>query len=331
MTKRILAIALALLASAALIFGASFIRPANNEEGRYTLRMGTFVSPSAVESDKASSTVTAVAVITDASGKIVDCVIDCGDYSISFDDVLAKKNGTYLTKGELGDDYNMLAYSDAQWEWYAQADYFSRYVEGMDARKAALIDLSPDGSGASADITAGCTIGVSEFKSALVKAMGDSLYVSFESESEPALSLALINKDSFSEADEENGSYPFKMTTSLCATAMADGKVLAAVTDIAETSLAYGSDGKVSSASYGGTKREMLDGYNMRGNSDIGAEWYEQADHFCEFIVGMTADEIAAIEMTEQGKGADADLTAGCTVAVGGFVEIAAKAAGAAE
>ena len=324
--KRFLAIALALLASAALIFGAALIRPAESSvEGQYKLGMGTAVS---LAEGEAKSSVTTVAVITDSNGKIVDCVIDCGDFGISFDDVKAKKNGAYQTKNELGDSYGMVAYAGAKYEWYEQAENFASSVKGMTAAKATMLALSGDGKAEDADILVGCTINVQDFKKALVKAMGDTLAVTFKSDETPALSLAMINGDSFSDSED---AYPVEMSASICAAASFEGKVLAAVTDVAVSQFTYGADGTLSSAVYGGTKREKLDSYGMVAYAGATYEWYEQAYNFCDYIKGMTAEEIAAIPMSDVGKATDADLIAGCTVAIGDFIKITEKAAKAAQ
>lgn len=323
--KRVLAISLALLASCALIFGATLIKPAApTSDGQYKLGMGTVVSLSA---DETKATVTTVAVLTDGIGEIVDCVIDCGDFGISFDDVKAKNSQSYLTKGELGDDYGMVAYAGAKAEWYEQAEYFANYVKGMNAKDATYLEMAADTKPADADLLAGCTIAVGDFKKALVKAMGDTLAVTFKSDEVPAISLAMTNSDSISDYDSEADSYGVSMNTEICAVATFDGKVLGAVMDVAQSDLAYNGEGAVSS-SFGGTKREKLDSYGMVAYAGAMSEWYEQADHFCDYIKGMTADEISAIEMGEGGKAADADLLAGCTVAVGSFVQIASKAMG---
>lgn len=321
--KRVLAIALALLASAALIFGAAMIRPAEySTEGQYKLGMGTAVT---LGEGEAKSTVTTVAVITDAKGEIVDCVIDCGEFALSAEDAKAGKSGTYQTKNELGDNYGMVAYAGAKYEWYEQAAYFADYVKGMSAKDATLLDLSADKKAGDADLTAGCTIAIGDFKTALVEAMGDTLAVSFKSDETPVLSLAMINNDSI---DTEKLSV--SMVTDICAVASFEGKALAAVCDVAEAEFAVGEDDSVS-GSFGGTKREKLDNYGMVAYAGAKYEWYEQADNFCEYIEGMTAEEIAAIDMNDSGKAEDADLTAGCTIAVGDLVKIAEKAMAAAE
>ena len=73
------------------------------------------------------------------------------------------------------------------------------------------------------------------------------------------------------------------------------------------------------------SKMEKGDDYGMVAAGASTMEWYSQVDAFEEYVVGMTGDEVAAIEMTD-GKATDADLTAGCTIAVDGFVS-AVKAA----
>ena len=73
------------------------------------------------------------------------------------------------------------------------------------------------------------------------------------------------------------------------------------------------------------SKMEKGDDYGMVSAGASTMEWYSQVDAFEEYVVGMTGDEVAAIEMTD-GKATDADLTAGCTIAIDGFVS-AVKAA----
>ena len=69
---------------------------------------------------------------------------------------------TYVgTKLEQGDDYNMVTYGGAIAEWYAQATAFAKTAIGKEADK---LDTLP-----TENIT-GCTIGVTTYKAALVKA-----------------------------------------------------------------------------------------------------------------------------------------------------------------
>lgn len=69
------------------------------------------------------------------------------------------------------------------------------------------------------------------------------------------------------------------------------------------------------------TKGEKGDNYGMKGFSGIGKEWFEQVDHFEDFVVGKKLADVAGLDT------ADADLTAGCTIGVNGFVGAVADAA----
>ena len=47
------------------------------------------------------------------------------------------------------------------------------------------------------------------------------------------------------------------------------------------------------------SKWEKLEGYNMKGASPIGKEWYEQAEAFENLAVGKTVAELVALEQTD--------------------------------
>ena len=104
----------------------------------------------------------------------------------------------------------------------------------------------------------------------------------------------------------------------------ADGKIIACDIDEGqiEPTLTDGAVGEVDLR----TKTEMGDDYGMVAAGASTMEWYQQVEAFENYVVGKTADEVRAIEMTD-GKATDADLSAGCTIAVGGFIEAVASAA----
>ena len=63
------------------------------------------------------------------------------------------------------------------------------------------------------------------------------------------------------------------------------------------------------------TKKELKEGYNMKGASPIGKEWYEQADAFEKWCVGKTLDDIKNMGLSD-GKPTDSTLLTGCTIKV---------------
>lgn len=108
----------------------------------------------------------------------------------------------------------------------------------------------------------------------------------------------------------------------------ADGKIVECTIDIAQTAINFSADGKITTDLATGyqTKQELGAGYGMKDASSIGKEWNEQADAFAAYCVGKTADEVTGIAVTEEGVVADEDLAASCTVHIGGFQAVVAKA-----
>lgn len=60
----------------------------------------------------------------------------------------------------------------------------------------------------------------------------------------------------------------------------------------------------------------------MRKASPIGAEWDEQANFLADYVVGKTIDEVKGIAIDDGGKPTDADITTGCTMAIGAFIAV---------
>ncbi len=63
------------------------------------------------------------------------------------------------------------------------------------------------------------------------------------------------------------------------------------------------------------SKKELGDDYGMRAASEIGKEWYEQAEAFEQFAVGKNINDLLEGKLSE-----DEDLKASCTMNVDGFV-----------
>ena len=66
----------------------------------------------------------------------------------------------------------------------------------------------------------------------------------------------------------------------------------------------------------------------MTKASEIGKEWYEQANAYAAWLAGKTADEVAAVETNAEGHNGptDADIAASCTMDVREFNNAVAKA-----
>ncbi|MEA4912660.1 MAG: hypothetical protein VB092_08645 [Oscillospiraceae bacterium] len=107
----------------------------------------------------------------------------------------------------------------------------------------------------------------------------------------------------------------------------ADGKIVDCVLDIAQTKMEFTAAGEVlNKDAVPATKLEGGDDYGMKQYSGIGKEWYEQAEGFCSYCIGKTADEVAGIAMDDQGVASDEALLATTTVHIGGYISAVVEA-----
>lgn len=291
---------------------------------------------------------TAVAVLLDADGKIVKIDLDTAQIKpewTSDGKVVAVED--LRTKYEKGTDYGMAAYGTdlngdgAVKEWNEQADAFMATAQGktLDEVKAFMVTEEGDNYGyTQGDLsTAGCTIHVIEFMSALEKAVANA--VESEATAESALNVALVtsashdNKDATEEADGLN-----QVDTTVVAAAVdADGKIIISKTDCTQGKFTFDAKGAstLDITTEVKTKLEQGDAYGMAAALNYGMdlngdgkvlEWYAQADAFNAAIKGKTAAEIGAL-VVDTGYGS-ADLqTAGCTITVADMVKAAVAVA----
>ena len=328
----------------------NYVPPVTEKD--YKLGMGVVFGE--INSGETSATI--ATVVLDKDGKIVACRIDVVQNKYSVDEEVVFSN--LLTKLEQGDAYGMAAAVNygMDWngdgvvkEWYEQAKAFENHVIGMTvAEVEAMATKEVPGKGyiISADealLSAGCTIQITDFKAAVVKACNDDQGVSFKTAGEFTLGVAANSEDDSSSV--EDGVATVKMNVDIAATVVVDGKIVAALTDAIQPQVVI-EDGEVTSKSVGKgegvlkTKRELLGDYGMSAAVNFGMdwngdgvvkEWYEQAKAFVTYVVGMTADEVMAMATKEvPGKGyiisADEDLlSAGCTIQITGIKAVVAE------
>ena len=174
--KRILSfILVAALALSVLAFvGCNKNNNGDETTGALKLGLGVYTTVSATDAtaDKngaGEATMTVAAVLVDENGKIVKCFIDCADNSVAYTaEGKAVANDSFATKYELGDAYNMVAYGQANREWYAQADAFCAATIGKTAGDVNAL-MASDNKGVDEVKNAGCTILVDGFVKAASK------------------------------------------------------------------------------------------------------------------------------------------------------------------
>ena len=244
---------------------------------------------------------TIVALGLDKDGKIA--YIDLDVAQSTPDDAAKAKTET---KEELKEKYNMKGASPIGKEWFEQAEAFENWAKGKTPAEVAAVKLSEvNGHQVAkdeADLYAGCTMDVSAFIKAVEKAAANAVEVNAET---VKLGRTMSNGTG-------------QVNTDLVMVALdKDGKVIKAKWDVAQIS-----------ETVTDTKSERKEGYNMKGVSPIGKEWYEQAEAFEAYCVGKTLAEIAAMPLKDYhgGKAPEGDLAASVTITVDGPLAALAKA-----
>ncbi len=271
--------------------------------------------------------VTAAAVLVDANGKIVQCVIDTAENKVGY-----TSDGKYVaaesfeTKYEKGDAYGMKTYAGSAKEWYEQADAFAALTVGKTADEVKAM-VADGGKGAEDVISAGCTIAVTDFVNAVVKAVANAADSS--ASKDDALKVAFVSKQEGAKDATDEAEGVNEVDTTIVAVALdKSSKVTACKADALQAKFTFDAKGTATLDTTAEllTKYEKGDAYGMKTYAGSVKEWYEQADAFAAACVGKTSTEIAALAAGD-GYGVESLQTAGCTVAVTDLVEAAVKAA----
>ncbi len=300
-----------------------------SSEAEYKLGMGVVVENGS-KTGTAQIDATIATVVLDKDGKIVACRIDVAQTKLGIADGVAAEASTVdvRTKVEKGDAYNMKGASGISKEWFEQAAFFQEKVVGKTAaevEKMATEVKNDHNVSTDADILAGCTMQITEFKEAIVKACKDEYANTFKA-SKDSIKLGLgvltaVDSSTKSATAEADGAANLYSTFSATVTGK-DGKILATVIDAIQPKIAFSTTGEITKFTFNGSKKELKDGYNMRGASGISKEWFEQITFFEDKMVGKTATEVKNLA-TEVKDGhtisTDTDILAGCTMSIADF------------
>ena len=111
----------------------------------------------------------------------------------------------------------------------------------------------------------------------------------------------------------------------------ADGRIVNLAIDSAQTKMPFTATGALGAnfPTEPKTKKEMGTEYGMAQVSKVG-EWDQQIEAFRRYVIGKTAAEVQGIALDASTKPTDADLTAGCTMSVGTYVNAVVAAIAAA-
>ena len=345
--KKTIALILALCLTLALV-ACGEKQPAAPQEAEYKLGMGIVLNMDSSKAENAQVDATVAAVVLDAEGKIVSCRIDVAQNKMKVVGGAVDTAATFKTKMELGSAYGMAGKVDnnddgVMLEWDAQAKAFEEYVVGKTAAEVEGIQTQEaKGHLIAVDealLKAGCSMQITDFVAAVVKACKDEQAQTFKTAATFTLGVAAatVADESTAAAADKDGEV--KMYTDFAAAVVADGKILAAITDAVQPKIAVNTLGDIVEKSFVATKRELKEDYNMakygasmdnNGDGKV-LEWYVQADAFVKHVVGMTGAEVKAMETKTLDNGYvisadDALLSAGCTIQITSMKAVVATA-----
>ena len=282
---------------------------------------------------------TVVAVLLDDSGKIVKIDLDMAQTKLGWTaEGVGVVTDDLRTKYEKGTEYNMAAYgkkhdgSEGQpKEWFEQADAFVETVTGKTLDEAKAL-MGGDGYATGDLATAGCTINVANFMTALEKAVNNAK--ASEATAKDVLNVGVLTTASAKDATEEADGVVEAYTHMVAIAKNDKGEVTAAVTDAVQSKMTFDTTGASTlAATEAQTKLELGENYGMAaygkkhdGSEGQPKEWFEQAAAFDAALVGLTADEFNTL-MGADGYATGDLVTAGCTIGLDEMVETAVKAA----
>lgn len=250
--------------------------------------------------EEAAYDVTVAAVTVDEGGVIRSCVIDGYDIEVPFD-----------TTGTVTGDVTALQPSRRETSdvWAGRAQQAARYAVG---KTAAQLQTGGDDE-------------EEELLSAVVRAVGYARHMGAQEDDELRLALTADLSGSTSATGSEAGRV--RLDCDAAAVTFRGETITSCRIDSVQADVTFDAMGTVTGgvADRVKTKTELGEDYGMKRFGGAKYEWYEQADHFCTYAVGKTAQEILGLALNG-GKPADADLAASVTISVTPFQALIAKA-----
>lgn len=140
------------------------------------------------------------------------------------------------------------------------------------------------------------------------------------------LAIIASNAKSKSATDKADGQGRADITY---ATVLVDdeGRVVSCVLDALQGTVKFSKDGKLTTDKNAEvlSKNEIKEGYGMLKYSKIGKEWYQQAEALCQYVVGLTADEILSVSASSASRNG-IDLASSATIGYTDLLETIVKA-----
>ena len=282
------------------------------------------------EDGLAQADINIAAVTVNGDGVIESCVIDAVQIKMNFDaagSITTDLTAPVLSKVERGDEYGMATASSIGKEWYQQAQALADYVEGKTLDEVLGIAVDESTKPTDADLASSVTISIGSYLDMIGMAYNNAVHLGAQSGDELSIAQETSIGDSTSATADAMGA--MSGTVNVSAVTTNGGVITSCVIDAIQPKVEFDTTGAITTDLTGSvsSKNTLGTDYGMSKASAIGKEWNEQTAAFAAYTVGKTADEVTGIAVSETGGAADADLAASCSISIGGFQSVVAKAA----
>jgi predicted ATPase len=271
-----------------------------------------------------------VGVTVDDAGVIHSCIIDSVGAKVAIDAagaVTSDVTAAPATKNELGENYGMVAYGGAKYEWFQQAAALAEYAVGktVEELKTGAIDETGKAP-AGTDLASTATIYLGGYVSAIEAAVANAQHLGAQAGDE--LKLAVNNSVGSSKSASTEEAGLAQLDCDVTALTVKDGVITSCTIDSLQAKVNFDATGAITSdlSAPMQTKNQLGENYGMVAWAGAIAEWDEQAASFAAYVTGKTADEVAGIAVNEKTAPTEADLASSVTIAIGGFQGLVAKA-----
>ena len=273
---------------------------------------------------------TIAAVVVDSNGVIVSCVIDSVPATVKFNTsgaITSDLNMSIPTKNELGENYGMVAWGGAKYEWDVQVAAVAQYAVGktVDQLKTGDINMTTGKANDGTDLASSATIYLAGYVYAIEAAVNNAKALGAQAGDTLVLSTMNNVKSSVNATAAKAGT--IQLDSDIVALTKRGETVTSCYLDAVQAKVSVDATGKITLPEKVETKNELGDAYGMVAWGGAKYDWNVQAASFASYITGKTASEIAGISVTESTKPADGtDLSSSVTIAIGGFQALIAKA-----
>lgn len=272
---------------------------------------------------------TAVAVLVDDKGVIQNIVIDVIQTKFNFSatgEITTDLGTRFISKKELGDDYDMRKASPIGKEWDEQAEALEKYVTGKTLAEVKGIAID-GGYPTDEDLTSSVTMRIDSILSAIEKAVNNAENLGAKSDDKLGLGITSVSGKSTKSASEEGDGSVQAYAHYSAVSLDKSGNITSSIIDASQTNVAFSTEGILTSDLTGPfkTKLELGDDYNMKSASPIGKEWFEQSEAFTNYMKGKKVSDITGLAL-EYNVPTDKDLVSSVTITVNDFITTVERA-----